>query len=91
MTESAFRDGMSALFKAAGVAKKDNALRKSAISHYIAKFPETGVVLTARYAGNSEAVARGHYLAWLSQSDGERYFAIRRESTQHVDKQTILA
>jgi hypothetical protein len=80
LNESEFRDRMSSLFKAAGVAKLDNGLRKSAISHYIAKFPETGVVLTAWYAGNSEAVARTHYLAWLSQEAGERWFGIRRAS-----------
>jgi hypothetical protein len=78
INESAFRDRMSALFAAAGVAKPDNGLRKSAISHYIAAHPETGVVLTARYAGNSESIARTHYLAWLSQEAGERWFAIRR-------------
>ena len=78
LSESAFRARMTELFKAAGVMKLDNALRKSAISHYIAKFPETGVVLTARYAGNSESIARTHYLAWLAQETGEKWFAIRR-------------
>ena len=68
---------MTALFKAAGVAKLDNGLRKSCISHYIAKFPEPGVVLTARYEGNSEAIARTHYLAWLSQEAGEKWFGIK--------------
>lgn len=78
LNESVFRDRMTALFKAAGVQKLDNALRKSAISHFIAAHPETGVVLTAKYAGNSESIARTHYLAWLSQEAGEKWFAIRR-------------
>ena len=78
LNESAFRDRMTALFNVAGVQKLDNALRKSAISHYIAKFPETGVVLTAKYAGNSESIARTHYLAWLSQEAGDAWFSIRR-------------
>jgi hypothetical protein len=78
LNEAAFRARMSELFKAAGVAKLDNGLRKSAISHYIAKFPETGVTLTARYAGNSESIARTHYLAWLAQETGEKWFGIRR-------------
>jgi hypothetical protein len=78
LSEAAFRQRMTELFNAAGVKKLDNGLRKSAISHYIAKFPETGVVLTARYAGNSESIARIHYLAWLAQETGEKWFAIRR-------------
>jgi len=69
---------MSALFKAADVEKLDNGLRKSCISHYIAAHAETGVVLTSKYAGNSEAVARTHYLAWLSEDRGRAWFAITR-------------
>jgi hypothetical protein len=48
------------------------------VVNYIAKYPETGVTLTDRYAGNSESIARTHYLAWLSQETGEKWFAIRR-------------
>jgi hypothetical protein len=78
--ESVFRQRMSALFSAAGVAKIPNGLRKSAISYYIARNAEFGVTLAARFAGNSEAISRMHYLAWLSQEAGEAYFAIRRDS-----------
>ena len=78
MSDSEFRARLSAVFKAAGVAKIDNGLHKSAISYYIAKDPTVGVTLTARYAGNSEAISRQHYVAWLTEDAGKAYFAIRR-------------
>ena len=53
------------------------------VVNYIAKYPETGVTLTARYAGNSESIARTHYLAWLSQETGEKWFAVRRPTKQN--------
>jgi site-specific recombinase XerD len=76
--ELKFRAQMRALFEATGVRRINNGFRKSAISHYIAAHPSDGVQLTARYAGNSESIARTHYVAWITESDGAAWFGIRR-------------
>jgi integrase len=76
-TQSSFRRRLHAVGATAGVKILDNGLRKSAISHFIAANPTTGVVLTARYAGNSEAISRRHYVAWCSEERGLAWFSIR--------------
>jgi integrase len=79
-SESSFRSRITELFKAASVRRIHNALRKSAISYWIGKNPESGVVTAARFAGNSEATSRRHYVAWITQEAGEAWYAIRRAS-----------
>ena len=52
----------------------DNGLGKSAISYWLAAHPEHGVGEVARYAGNSEASCRKHYLRILTKAQGEAWF-----------------
>jgi site-specific recombinase XerD len=79
-SEAKWRAQLLALFKETGVRRLDNGLRKSAISYFIGRNPEVGVTLAARYAGNSEAISRTHYLAWITEQDGAAWFGIRRAS-----------
>jgi hypothetical protein len=74
---TAFRRRIKKVFEATEpkVEFIDNGLRKSAISYWLAAHPEHGVGEVARYAGNSEASCRKHYLRILTQTQGEAWFA----------------
>jgi hypothetical protein len=74
-----FSKRLKAVFEQAGVPFIDNGLRKSAISYWLAAYPEDGIVKVAQYTGNSEASCRTHYLKVLSREDGKRWFAIADE------------
>ena len=54
----------------------DNGLRHSAISYSLAAYPETGVALTASWAGNSEATIRKHYRRLVKPEQGREWFSI---------------
>jgi site-specific recombinase XerD len=54
-----------------------NGLRKSCISYALAAYNDLVVVQAARYAGNSEATIRKHYLERLTKEDGEAWFAVQ--------------
>jgi hypothetical protein len=62
------------VFEEAGVDFIENGLRKSAISYWLAAHQEHGVGEVARYAGNSEASCRKHYLRILTKAQGEAWF-----------------
>ena len=79
-SEPKWRQQLLALFRETAVRRIDNGLRKSAISYFIGKNPEVGVTLAARYAGNSEAISRQHYLAWITEQDGARRLGARRDA-----------
>ena len=64
-----FAEKMRALHKAAGVPSIHNGLRRSAISHYLAAYPETGIGQLALWAGTSEATK-------LTPEVGETWFKI---------------
>jgi site-specific recombinase XerD len=64
------------LTDAAKVPRVKNALRHSSISYSIAANPASGVELTARWAGNSEATIRLHYLKLLKPAEAEKWFQI---------------
>jgi hypothetical protein len=59
-----------------GIKPIPNGMRKSCISYTLAARPELGVVQAAKYAGNSEATIKKHYLERLEQKDGEKWFAL---------------
>jgi hypothetical protein len=84
-SEPKWRQQLLALFKETGVRRLDNGLRKSAISYFIGANPEVGVTLAARYAGNSEAISRTHYLAWITEQDGTRWYGIRHDESSTRD------
>jgi hypothetical protein len=48
------------------------------MSYFIGANLGVGVTLAARYAGNSEAISRSHYLASITEQNGARWFGIRR-------------
>jgi site-specific recombinase XerD len=53
-----------------------NGFRRSAISHYLAAHPETGIGELARRAGSSEQTVKKHYLEVLTPEAGEQWFAM---------------
>ena len=69
------RARMKAVFKEANVKRVGNGFRHSAISYYLAMFPDVGVSRVSRWSGNSEARCRKHYLrpeagkAWFHEVD----------------------
>jgi hypothetical protein len=71
---TAFRRRIHKVFEKADVDFIDNGLRKSAISYWLAAHPEHGVGEVARYAGNSEASCRKHYLRILTKAQGDAWF-----------------
>jgi hypothetical protein len=56
----------------------DNGLRHSAISYSLAAYPETGVGLTASWAGNSEPSIRKHYKRLVKPEQGREWFSIEQ-------------
>lgn len=72
---TAFRRRLHKVFTDAGVDFIENGLRKSAISYWLARNGEEGVGAVARYAGNSEASCRKHYLRILTKAEGEAWFS----------------
>lgn len=78
-TERKFQIEKRKLFAAAEVEGVTNGLRHSCISYYLAANRETGIALTAQWAGNSEQVSRSFYDARLMPEDGAKWFGIRRK------------
>lgn len=74
ISDRQLRDRMKVIFALAGVKPVDNALRHSAISYYLAMFPDVGVSRVSRWSGNSEAICRKHYLEVLRKEQGEAWF-----------------
>jgi integrase len=70
---------VSAVAQKAGVDFLDNGLRHSCLSYSLSANPEHGVALVAQSAGNSEAIAKKHYLRSIKESEGKRYLALRRK------------
>jgi hypothetical protein len=68
------REKMTAIFAKSGVKQVDNAFRHSAISYYLAMFPDAGVTRVSRWSGNSEATIRKHYLQVLPEEKGKEWF-----------------
>jgi len=79
-TERQWIDRRRALFEAAEVELIHNGFRHSCLSYFIAAHPESGVALTAQYAGNSEAISRQHYIQALTPGDGAAWYEIRRHA-----------
>jgi integrase len=77
-TESWLRKQLRRLYAAAGVAPVDNGLRHSFASYWLARTGADGVGRLAVQLGNSEAVARKHYIESLMPGDGDAWFKIRR-------------
>lgn len=71
-----FADKMRILHKAASVPQIHNGLIRSAISHYLAAYPETGIGQLALWAGTSEATIKRHYRQVLTPEAGETWFKV---------------
>lgn len=69
-----------ALYVASGVNPVKNGLRHSFASYWLARTGQEGVGRLAVIMGNSEAVARRHYVETLAPGEGEVWFNIRRAS-----------
>jgi integrase len=76
-----FAENMRKLHKVAEVPAIHNGLRRSAISHYLAAHPETGIGQLARLAGTSEATVKAHYLEALTPEAGAEWFKLGRKET----------
>jgi integrase len=55
-----------------------NGLRRSAISHYLAAFPQTGIGQLSAWAGTSEATIKRYYLESLPEERGREWFQLGR-------------
>jgi integrase len=71
-----FRGRLNRICQLAGVQLIDNGLRHSAISYYLAMYPDVGVQRVAKWSGNSEATTRKHYLRILRKEQGEDWFNV---------------
>lgn len=63
-----------AVFKEANVKQVGNGFRHSAISYYLAMFPDVGLSRVSRWSGDSEATCRKHYLQYLRPEAGKARF-----------------
>lgn len=71
------------LWKAAGVARKDNALRHSFCSYaYVLK----GENWTAQQAGNSPGMIHGHYKGLATRQEAQAWFAVKPAKGSAADK-----
>ena len=75
--EGWFKERFAKLCLAAKVDPPHNALRHSFASYFLARTGEQGVGRCAVILGNSESVARSHYIESLMPGDGDAYFGIR--------------
>jgi integrase len=80
--ETVFSRQMRRLHAATGIAPEPNALRHSFASYWLARAELEGVGALAKRMGNSESVARRHYIESLSPAEGQAWFAIRRAETR---------
>src|SRR6516165_1005313 len=76
--EGWFKARFAKLCEAAKVDLPHNALRHSFASYYLACTGEQGVGRCAVILGNTEGVARTHYIESLMPGDGDAYFGLRR-------------
>jgi integrase len=77
LSQAAFRRAMKKLFERAKVTEVDNGLRHSYGSYWLAAHGgEQGVGALANLMGNSEDIARAHYIAVLLLEDGKRWFKV---------------
>jgi integrase len=77
-SQKSFRLRMALLETAAEVKIPKNGLRHSFASYWIAGHRKQGYGELAINMGNSESVAKQHYVESLHPSDGKAWFAIRR-------------
>jgi len=75
LLHSEFSKKWQALHVSLKIKSIKNGLRRSAISHYLAHHPETGIVQLARWAGSSEATVKGHYYQLLTRKEGREWFS----------------
>ena len=80
--EGWFKARFPKLCAAAKVDPPHNALRHSFASYWLARTGEQGVGRCAVILGNSESVARSHYIESLAPGDGDKWFGIRRSDDQ---------
>jgi integrase len=74
ISDTQLRQRMKVIFQKAQIKQVPNGFRHSAISHYLAMFPDAGVTRVSRWSGNSEATIRKHYLEVLPKERGEDWF-----------------
>jgi site-specific recombinase XerD len=75
-TGSAFSKEWQRMHEALGFPAIPNGMRRSAISYTLAARPELGIVQASKWAGNSEATIKKHYLELLTQEDGDAWFNV---------------
>ena len=76
--DRSFRNHMKELFITAEVTPVANGLRHSFASYWLARTGQEGVGRLAVILGNSEQVARSHYIEALVPGDGDAWFGLRR-------------
>jgi integrase len=85
-SQSTFRNYMTALFTVTGVGPIDNGLRHSFASYWLAKNGKKGVGELALIMGNSEAIAKKHYIEVLKPEDGRKWFGIAPKAENSDDR-----
>jgi integrase len=73
--DSSFSERRRAFHAEVKIKAIKNGLRKSAISHALARDPELGIVQLARWAGSSESTIKGYYFRLLTQKQGQEWFS----------------
>jgi hypothetical protein len=76
MLHNEFSKEWRRMHEALGFDPIPNGMRRSAISYTLAARPELGIVQAAKWAGNSEATIKAHYLEILTQEEGEAWFNV---------------
>ena len=80
IVDSAFRRRFKKLRAAAKVSPSRNSLRHSYASFWLARSQKEGIGRLALQMGNSEGIARRHYLETLTREEGEAWFSLRRKT-----------
>ena len=84
-TSNRLHKDRTACAKAAGVARKDNALRHSFVSYRLAEIQNAAQV--SLEAGNSPGVVFRNYRELVQPSDAQRWFAVRPADKANVETQ----
>jgi integrase len=76
LSQSSFRKALSEVFELSEVNSVDNGLRHSFASYWLAEHSKLGVGQLALHMGNSEAIAKKHYIEVLTAEQGKAWFSI---------------
>ena len=80
LVDSAVRRRMKKLCRHSKANPRNNALRHSYASYWLARSSKEGLGELSKRMGNSETVCKRHYLETLTREEGKSWFALRRST-----------